>query len=49
MKIAIIIVAALLLSVIIAMAFPGATIWQVALVPAIAIFSAIAFNFRKGN
>ncbi|QPB08650.1 hypothetical protein KB681_gp62 [Burkholderia phage Mica] len=49
MKIAIVILAALVFAVIISMSFPSATIWQVALAPAAVCFAALAFNFRKGQ
>jgi hypothetical protein len=49
MKFAALIAAALALAVIIAMSFPNATIWQVALAPAAVMFAAFAFNFRKGQ
>jgi hypothetical protein len=49
MKMVFTIAAALALTGIIIMAFPAATIWQVALAPALVGFSALAFSFRKGQ
>lgn len=47
MKIALIALASLVLAVIVAMAFPDATIWQVALAPAGVLFASLAFNFCR--
>lgn len=49
MKIALIVLAAFAVAFVVAMSFPNATIWQVALPPVVIAFAGIVFNFRKGH